>query len=173
MQQKRTQLEICIFLKLVCVLCCALWASHFMLTKHHGLFHSGRSTSSLCEYCSRSSEQRFPRKVDHMTGHWPARSPGLTPMWFLSMGFGERSGLHTWTTNNRRAWRCHTWCDSKCPRWIFKESCYRRDTTVLTKAYRKWRWLCGSAITNRQDGNYLMSTDCNFIIHLCLLYLHL
>ena len=94
-------------------------------------------------------------------------------MWFLSMGFGERSGLHTWTTNNRRAWRCHTWCDSKCPRWIFKESCFRRDTTVLTKAYRKWRWLCGSAITNRQDGNYLMSTDCNFIIHLCLLYLHL
>ena len=166
MQQKRTQLEICIFLKLVCVLCCALWASHFMLTKHHGLFHSGRSTSSLCEYCSRSSEQRFPRKVDHMTGQHAV----LASLHVISFYWVWRKVR---STNHGRAGRCHTWCDSKCPRWIFKESCFRRDTTVLTKAYRKWRWLCGSAITNRQDGNYLMSTDCNFIIHLCLLYLHL
>ena len=93
---------------------------------------------------------------DHTTGQHAV----LTPLHVISFyGLGERSGLQTWTTNNRRARWCHTWCDIKCPSRIFKESCYRRGTTALTKAHRKWRWLCGSVITNRQDGSYVMSTD--------------
>ena len=66
--------------------------------------HAGRSTSSLCEYCSGSSEQHFPRKVD-----WTPRTIRLAStqswphsMWFLSMGLGERSGVQSTDVNQEQ-----------------------------------------------------------------------